>query len=217
VTLTAGIGKARCTASCQRSKKKTSADRRCKATTGSHQGFHTPSLEEFSMRTVLFGLLIVLLALTSHAANAAPQTAQSAVASRSAEYVDISEYLTSDADINAWYTATSQLRKNFDDVCGDTFCEGDYSNIESLDYRCSVEKNTGVIGRCVWVFAASNTEVNAKTGNILVDNQHWRCRSPLAPKTRIADLIATLNVTNPIHAILPGTSKSIYDELVDCL
>jgi len=165
------------------------------------------------MRKLLCGLSIALFALGSHTASAATR----ATTPGAAQYVDISEYLTSDADINAWYTATSQLRKNFDDVCGDTFCEGDYSNIESLDYRCSVDKNTGIVGRCTWVFAASNAEVNVDTGKILVDNEHWKCRTPLAPKTRVADLIAALNVANPIRAILPGTSTSIYDGLVDCL
>jgi hypothetical protein len=171
------------------------------------------------MRTMLGRLLLALVALVtlaSPATNAAAPTTPAGAAS-SADYVDINSYLTSDADINAWYSITSQLRKNFDDVCGDTFCEGDYSNIESLDYRCSVDRTTGVIGRCVWVFAASNEEVNAKTGNFTVDNQHWRCRSPLAPKTRVADLIAALNVSNPIRVILPGSSQSIYDGLVNCL
>jgi hypothetical protein len=171
------------------------------------------------MRMILGGLLLTLTALTCQTAvAAAPSVADTANTTTSrADYVDIGSYLTRDADIDAWYAITGQLRKNFDDVCGDTFCEGDYSNIESLDYRCSVDKTTGVIGRCVWVFAASNEEVNAKTGNILVDNQHWRCRSPLAPKTRVADLIAALNVSNPIRAMLPGSSQSLYDGLVDCL
>lgn len=173
------------------------------------------------MRTILYGLLMALPALIPHAAIAAPpaiaSTTPTNTASNRAEYVDITGYLTSDADIDAWYTATSQLRKNFDDVCGDTFCEGDYSNIESLDYRCSVDRNSGIVGRCIWVFAASNAEVDPQTGKILVDNQHWRCRSPLAPKTRVADLIAALNVSSPIRAILPGSSRSIYDGLVDCL
>lgn len=167
------------------------------------------------MRPILYGLMLAVLALTSRGAVAAPPAAPAAAGS--AQYVDLDSYLTSDADINAWYTITSQLRKNFDDVCGDTFCEGDYSNIQSLDYRCSVDTTTGVIGRCVWIFAASNEEVNAKTGNFTVDNQHWRCRSPLAPKTRVADLIAALNVSKPIRVILPGGSQSIYDGLVDCL
>lgn len=168
------------------------------------------------MRTIFCGLLLALVALTSRTALAAAPIAQANTTSN-VEYVDIGSYLTSDADIDAWYTIASQLRKNFDDVCGDTFCEGDYSNIESLDYRCSVDRTTGIVGRCVWVFAASNADVDAQTGKILVDNQHWRCRSPLAPKTRVADLIAALNVSSPIYAILPGSSRSIYDGLVDCL
>jgi hypothetical protein len=168
------------------------------------------------MRIIHVGLLFTLASLTCQTAvAAAPAVVHGAT--DTANYVDIGSYLTGDADIDAWYAITSQLRKNFDDVCGDTFCEGDYSNIESLDYRCSVDKTTGVIGRCIWVFAASNEEVNARTGHILVDNQHWRCRSPLAPKTRVADLIAALNVSNPIRAMLPGSSRSIYDGLVDCL
>jgi hypothetical protein len=181
--------------------------------------FHPSSKKEFSMRMILGGLLLTLAALTCQkaVATAPPAATAARTTTSTAEYVDIDSYLTSDADIDAWYAITSQLRKNFDDVCGDTFCEGDYSNIESLDYRCSVDKTTGVIGRCVWVFAASNEEVNPKTGNIMVDNQHWRCRSPLAPKTRVADLIAALNVGTPIRAMLPGSSQSIYDGLVDCL
>lgn len=174
------------------------------------------------MRTLFSGLLLGLLALATQTAAAqntrtAPPAARPAATDGTANYVDVSAYLTSDADIDAWYSIVRTLGKNFDDVCGDTFCEGDYSNIESLDFRCSVDKTTGIVGRCTWVFAASNEDINAKTGNILVDNQHWRCRSPLAPKTRIADLIAALNVSTPIQAILPGTSQSIYDGLVNCL
>jgi hypothetical protein len=161
-------------------------------------------------------LVFVALTASSLAMVASPNAA-AATTSSTANYIDIGSYLTTDADINAWYSAVGQLKRNFDDVCGDTFCEGDYSNIESLDYRCSVEKTTGIIGRCTWAFAASNEEVKASTGNILVDTQNWRCRSPLAPHTRAADLIAALNVNHPIRSILPGTSHSIYDGLVDCL
>ena len=168
------------------------------------------------MRNVLSGLLLILLTVTASTSQARSPGAETAATTNDAHYVDINEYLTSDADINAWYNAVSLLKQNFDDVCGDTFCEGDYSNIESLDYRCSVEKNTGMVGRCVWVFAASNEDILASNGRILVDTQHWKCRSPLAKKTRIADLIAALDVPKPIRAILPGTSNSIYDGLVDC-
>lgn len=133
------------------------------------------------------------------------------------EYVEVGAYLTRDADIETWYTAVSRLKQNFDDICGDTFCEGDYSNIQSLSFRCSVEKLTGVVGRCVWIFAASNEEVSPSDGRILVDTHHWRCRSPLARFTRIDDLLTALSGPQPMRAMLPGTSKSIYDGLADCL
>ena len=169
------------------------------------------------MRALLSGLLLVLIALATPAARANTPAPRRAAATTNAHYVDISQYLTDEADINAWDDTVIHLKQNFDDVCGDTFCEGDYSNIESLDYRCSVEKDTGLVGECVWVFAASNEDISASDGRILVDNQSWKCRSPLASVTRIADLVHALDVPQPIHAILPGTSQTIYDGLVDCL
>jgi hypothetical protein len=169
------------------------------------------------MRAILSGLLLVLLALPAPDSHATPPAGKAAATASDAQYVDISEYLTDDADINAWYNTVINLKRNFDDICGDSFCEGDYSNIESLDYRCSVEKNSGIVGRCLWVFAASNEDISASDGRILVDTQTWKCRSPLAKKTRVGDLVRVLDVPEPIHAILPGTSQSIYDGLVDCL
>jgi hypothetical protein len=145
----------------------------------------------------------------SHAALASDDPAQ--------EFVDVSAYLTDDAHINAWYALVFGLKQNFDDICGDTFCEGEYSNIESMRYRCSVEKNAGTIGSCVWVFAASNEEINPRTGKVVVDAQAWRCRSPLASGTHILDFLSALAGTSPMYATLPATTRSIYDGLTNCL
>ncbi|MEP6897686.1 MAG: hypothetical protein ABI870_04050 [Rhodanobacter sp.] len=160
-------------------------------------------------------LSFLLLALTAGAAYARQWPVPGIPLG--AEYVDADSYLTTDADIEAWYNATSRLRQNFDAICGDTFCEGDYSNIQSLSFRCSVEKHTGIVGQCVWIFAASNEDVRPGDGHITVDSNHWRCRSPLARTTRIGDLLIALSGPQPLRALLPGTSRSIYDGLVDCL
>lgn len=136
---------------------------------------------------------------------------------QSSQFVDTSAYLTSEADINAWYQLRSNLDQNFDAVCGDTFCEGDYSNIQSLRFRCSVDSRNGVIGECVWVFAASNEEVNPATGAISVDAQSFTCRVPLAPRTTLRALLTALSGSDPLHATLPRTTRSIYDGLTDCL
>lgn len=132
-------------------------------------------------------------------------------------YVDIVSYLSADADIDAWYTLNYKLKDGFDDICGDTFCEGDYSNIEALSYRCSVDETHGTIGRCAWVFAASTEDIDPGNGDIVVDARHWSCLSPVAPGTRAEDFLHALAVDAPLHAPLPGTGKSIYDGLIDCL
>ena len=132
-------------------------------------------------------------------------------------YVDIESYFTRDAQYEAWFGLVSQLRRNFDDICGDTFCEGDYSNIQSLDYRCSVEQASGTLGRCIWLFAGSYADVNADTGGFDVTRQFWRCRTPLAPHTQVDGFLAALAGDDPLYATLPGTQTTIYDGLADCL
>lgn len=151
-------------------------------------------------------------------AGSAPAFAQAAVSTpTSANYVEVGSHLGSDAEITAWYEAFYHLRENFDEICGDTFCEGDYSNIYPLRFSCSVEQSSGMIGRCVWVFAASNEDIDPATGKIQVTPKVWRCRSPLAPKTTVSALLGALAGERPLYAKLPGTSVSIYDGLIDCL
>jgi len=151
-----------------------------------------------------------LLLLLSVLAAVSP-TAQAAT------YIDASSYFTRDQDFEAWHVLRSGLERNFDDVCGDTFCEGDYSNLQTLRYQCSVNAASGRIGTCLWVFAGSNEEIDPATGRIRVDAKAWRCRTPLASRTTIEELLAALRGDEPLHATLPGTDRSIYDGLGDCL
>ncbi|WP_244239439.1 hypothetical protein [Corallococcus carmarthensis] len=47
--------------------------------------------------------------------------------SRSSD-VDATSYLSSRPEYPAWLELRSNLKENFDDIRGDTFCEGEYSN-----------------------------------------------------------------------------------------
>ncbi|RNF86139.1 hypothetical protein [Montanilutibacter psychrotolerans] len=132
-------------------------------------------------------------------------------------YTDVGSYLVDEASIEAWYTATHRLREQFDDICGDTFCEGDYSNLQELRYTCSVDRVSGILGQCVWGFAGSIDEVDPYNGRVLVDARAWQCVTPLAPRTTVAQLITVFAGGSPLYALLPGTDRSIYDGLVDCL
>lgn len=73
---------------------------------------------------------------------------------------------------------------------------------------------TGVIGQCVWGFAASNEELHPSTGEFSVQPQTWTCQSPLASGTTMASLLTALSGTSPLYATLPGTSTTIHDGLV---
>ena len=155
--------------------------------------------------------------LTALLLAAAPLLAQARQAP-AGNYVDVSAYPLSDAQYEAWLDLRIALDRNFDDICGDTFCEGDYSNIQSLRYRCSVDQTTGRIGMCAWMFAASNEEIDPASGRISVSQRgFWRCRTPLVAGTTIDEFLVALQGDEPIYAKLPHSDKSIMDGLIDCL
>lgn len=134
-------------------------------------------------------------------------------------FVEAGSYFTSEAEIDAWYGLLRALDDDFDAVCGDTFCEGEYSNYKPLRFRCSVEEHAGTIGSCVWVLAASNEEIQPSTGDVEVDARIFVCEMPVAPETAVVDLVEALSAPGDraIDTALPGTDRSLYDGLVDCL
>jgi hypothetical protein len=162
-----------------------------------------------------FAAILATIALAMAAAATAPARADAGL--RPGSYVDASAYLHTDDGIDAWWMLRYGLHRNFDDICGDTFCEGEYSNIQSLRYVCSVHRRSGRIGSCGWSFAASDESVAPRDGRISVQTPAWLCLSPLATGTTIEALLDALQGEAPLYAALPGTSRTLYDGLVDCL
>lgn len=156
-----------------------------------------------------------IVALVAAATLAA--TTASAQSTARAAYVDPYDYFTTDAQYEAWYSLRARLAAGFDQICGDTFCEGDFSNITPLRFECSVQRGSGRIGSCVWSFAASSEEIVPATGRIEVLQPSWQCPIPLAPHTTIDALLAGLAGDDPLDTPLPGTTLSIYDALAHCL
>ncbi len=132
-------------------------------------------------------------------------------------YGDAVEFFHSEAQYEAWFTLVHRLRRDFDWICGDTFCEGDYSNIQPLRFRCSVHRVSGRVGMCVWTFAASHEEIAQANGRIGVQRAFWECRTPLVPGTHIGQLLDALAVDAPLYAPLPGQYRNVMDGLIDCL
>ncbi|MFK2900303.1 hypothetical protein ISP15_08150 [Dyella jejuensis] len=131
--------------------------------------------------------------------------------------MDILDYLPTWQERDGWRETTYWLKQNFDDVCLDTFCEGEYPNLEALSYRCSVDAGTGYVTECIWVFAASREEISPADGKVVVEPRIWQCPSPIASMTRAQDLAAALANDNPLRSPLPHSDTTLYDSLLDCL
>lgn len=117
---------------------------------------------------------------------------------------------------DAWFAIQRQLSANFDDVCGDTFCGSDYSDVQALDLGCSVTKSTGNVKACTWNFGGSFAQIN-KVGGLAVTSKTWSC--PVAVHGTIGQMTTILTGTgtdNPIQRPLPG-GTSAYDSIAGCV
>ena len=114
----------------------------------------------------------------------------------------------------AWSETKNRLVQGFDDVCGDSFCEGEFPDITALRFACSVNRNTKRVSRCNWTFAAADTSVGAR-GEISATTATKRCVVEVGAPA--SDLMSALSGSDPLNAQLPGKTTSIYDALIGCL
>lgn len=131
-------------------------------------------------------------------------------------YEELGDYLwnTGDPGGDAWDATKSTLNSQFYDVCGDTFCEGDFSDYSGLRFSCAVNLNTQKVSRCTWTFAAAQLDIDSK-GAIQSTIKNDRCYVEVnATQT---DFRNALSGADPLNAKLPGKTTSIYDALVGCL
>ena len=137
---------------------------------------------------------------------------------RAPAFADVTELPGSEDDQNRWFELTGALRHDFDDICGDTFCEGDFSNLESMSFRCSVSTRTGQIKTCLWLFAGSYESVTASSGNIRPVAKFFSCAIPVTGTPHaLLDALLAPQGRGPLWRPLPGTTSSISDHLGDCL
>lgn len=166
-------------------------------------------------RASLVAAAVAAAVFASGMANAATPRLPASATTAPGNYVDMQDYL-SNAD--PWVDVTYYLKQNFDYICGDTICEGEYPNIEALGFACSVDKTTGLMGECSWAFTASKEHIRPADGKVIADIHTWHCKAPLAPMTRADDLVKALQGSRPMWAKLPNTNATIWDGLVDgCL
>lgn len=132
-------------------------------------------------------------------------------------HVDLVDYPTPQAQWNAVRDLRHRLENDFDDVCADTFCEGEYSDYHSMKLRCSVERVSGRVNSCGWAFAASELQVDPDTGALVARQPTWLCRFPIGAHTTVEALLASLDGPKPLFQPLPGTGRTVFDALANCL
>ncbi len=130
------------------------------------------------------------------------------------KYRELVEYLNERGDFLPWWQARKRLVKAFDEACGDTFCEGDYSDISGLALACAVDDALGTVKSCTWSFAGNYFTVTTK-GKVSAHPRTWSC--PVAIDAPADTLVATLSGDEPLHAALPGRTTTLMDALIDCL
>ncbi|XUP36559.1 hypothetical protein WAE31_00515 (plasmid) [Xanthomonas axonopodis pv. vasculorum] len=153
--------------------------------------------------------LLVLLLLSP--------AAQIAAATPPPTYVDAVDWPASGEGWEAFIDLEHRLDRDFDNICGDTFCGGDFSDYQPLRFRCSVHRVTGVVRSCIWTFGASEVSVDPRSGYLRSDSRVWRCTAPLKAGTPLDEMYRTLAVANPLFKPLPGGAPPIYDGLIGCL
>lgn len=133
-------------------------------------------------------------------------------------YIDVEESFTSDQEFERWFELKQALRRDFDNICGDTFCEGDFTNLQALRFRCSVSTGTGQLKSCLWLFAGSYETVTPSTGNIRPTARFFHCKIPVqGTPLQMVDALLAPGSDGPLWRPLPVSGQAIYDTLLNCL
>lgn len=96
------------------------------------------------------------------------------------QYVEAPTFFSQEPGINLYSVdrydaAIDSLKAQFDDLCGDTFCEGEFGNLTTLGIDCSIDVASASVGACVWTIAGSYTDIDPATGRIKVTHAVKAC------------------------------------------
>lgn len=117
------------------------------------------------------------------------------------------------------------MERQFNYICPDTFCEGEFGNLTSIDFVCSVDSEKETVAECLWQFAGSYEQVDPDTGTIDFHKKFFDCRFPVNTSVykflqfarKAGEPGAYGGIKGLLEASIPNTQKTMYDVLTDCL
>lgn len=132
-------------------------------------------------------------------------------------YANLYDGVLTGADLDAWLEMRGKLKTDFDDICGDTMCDGDFRNFTTIGLDCSASKNTKKMAECMWTFAGSNEYVSGSSGKVTSDIPVITCKIPV--KGTASAFVKALQAAAPnpaIQSVVPGGTKTFYDYVAGC-
>lgn len=162
-------------------------------------------------KTLAAALLVLPAAAFAQTVVTAPMP------SPTVRYVDATHWPTNEAGMDRFFGAEAKLAAAFREVCGDTFCEGEFANLRPMELRCSVDTTKATLKQCLWSFAGSNSSVNPKTGAVSTTAKLFKCKLMLAKDTPVDAFYDVVDGDDPLNAKLPATRRSVHDSLYNCL
>ncbi len=175
----------------------------------------TPDMR--ALPSVLSSFALLPLIAWSAGCSVAPasEDATTSEADLRTSYADLGELL-SDTDADRWWNVKQALAKGFDDICGDTICGGDYSNLTTVRIKCSATRATQKLRDCAWVLGGSIEYVDPASGAVTSQPRVFSCK--VAVGSKAGPMLDALSAAgkNALNTPLPGTDRSFYDALTDC-
>jgi hypothetical protein len=165
--------------------------------------------------------LALILSLPCPFTKAAPEITDS--------FADSETYLATDgqdlhfgpADLR---TATAALASQFGAACGDSFCAGDFANLQPLEWTCSIRKTDGALGQCFWIFAGSAARIDRASGTLTPVAETFSCKVPITGS--VEDLVSFLSQAKEsgdsgydglTRVKMPGSGYTLREVLIGCL
>lgn len=183
------------------------------------------------MHKLLLILLIstYFIATTNLAKAMAPTTPTVTSTHASREYESIFNYFAREAGngimpITEHAERVRAINQQFTDICGDTFCSGDFSNLTPLDFTCSVRITDRKVTGCLWTIVGTYTEIDAQTGAMRPHARDYHCDlgltgspSELTTFLRTASQGGESGYDGLTRVSIPGASHTLYQALLKCL
>lgn len=123
---------------------------------------------------------------------------------------------------SSFRSAERSLAVQFDEICGDSFCEGEYSNIISVNFECLV-RDDALVNQCQWHFFAYEDAVDEETGSLQRREQSFHCAVPfngsIGELARFLAVVASNGASRNtfFDTMIPGPQpQTLYASLSRC-